>query len=49
MPYDMTDRLKIAVGSRALFQLEKENRIFEEQGIDAYEEYQISPRGRGLG
>ena len=40
MPYDMTDKLKIAVGSRALFQLEKENEIFEREGIAAYERYQ---------
>ncbi len=36
----MTDKLKIAIGSRALFQLEKENAIFEEEGIPAYEKYQ---------
>ena len=40
MPYDMTDTLKIAVGSRALFRLEKENDIFENEGIEAYERYQ---------
>ena len=40
MPYDMTDKLKIAVGSRALFQLERENEIFEKEGIEAYEKYQ---------
>ena len=36
----MTDKLKIAVGSRALFQLEKENGIFEREGVAAYERYQ---------
>ena len=40
MPYDMTDKLKIAVGSRALFRLEKENDIFEKEGVEAYERYQ---------
>ena len=40
MPYDMTDKLKIAIGSRALFQLEKENTIFEKEGVSAYEKYQ---------
>lgn len=32
--------LVVGVSSRALFDLERENRIYEEQGIDAYEEYQ---------
>ena len=41
MAYDITNRLKIAVTSRALFQLEKENMIFDEQGVEAYESYQI--------
>ena len=40
MPYDMSDKLKIAVGSRALFQLEKENAIYETEGVKAYEQYQ---------
>jgi len=41
MAYDISEQLKIAVASRALFQLEKENSIFESQGIHAYEKYQI--------
>ena len=40
MPYDMTGKLKIAVGSRALFQLEKENELFEREGVRSYEIYQ---------
>lgn len=35
------DKLVIGISSRALFKLEDSNKIFEEQGIDAYSEYQI--------
>lgn len=41
MPYDLTAPLVIGISSRALFNLEEENRIFEEQGLDAYTAYQI--------
>lgn len=41
MPYDLTRPLVIGIGSRALFNLEQENKIFEEQGVSAYEEYQV--------
>ena len=41
MPYDLAEPLVIGISSRALFNLEQENKIFEEQGLDAYEEYQI--------
>lgn len=40
MPYDLTEPLVIGISSRALFNLEAENRIFEEQGLDAYTAYQ---------
>ena len=36
MPYDIKNRLKIAVTSRALFQLEHENEIYEKEGLEAY-------------
>lgn len=42
MPWDLKDKLVVGISSRALFDLETENRIFEEQGLDAYEEYQIA-------
>lgn len=42
MPYDLSNKLKIAVTTRALFQLESENKIYEERGRAEYEEYQIS-------
>ena len=35
MPYDLTEPLVIGIGSRALFNLEQENSIFEEQGLAA--------------
>ena len=41
MPYDIKNRLKIAVTSRALFQLEHENEIYEKEGLEAYEKYQV--------
>ena len=47
--------LVIGISSRALFNLEEENKIFEQQGVNAYEEYQIqhkkentdTPMGKG--
>lgn len=41
MPYDLTNPLVIGISSRALFNLEEENSIYEEQGLQAYEEYQL--------
>ena len=41
MPYDLTNKLKIAVTTRALFQLEEENLIYLEQGRANYEKHQI--------
>ena len=42
MAYDLTDPLVIGISSRALFDLEQENAIFEQQGLTAYEEYQVA-------
>ena len=42
MAYDLTGPLVIGISSRALFDLETENKIYEEQGLGAYEEYQVS-------
>lgn len=41
MSYDLSKPLVIGISSRALFNLEQENKIFEEQGVAAYEAYQI--------
>ena len=36
------DPLVIAISSRALFNLEDSHRVFEEEGLDAYQRYQIA-------
>ena len=41
MPYDLSKPLVIGISSRALFDLEEENRIYEEEGLDPYIKYQI--------
>lgn len=41
LPLRLDDKLVIGVSSRALFDLETENKIFEEEGLDAYSAYQI--------
>ena len=45
MAWDLSNKLVVGISSRALFDLETENRIFEEQGLDAYEAYQIEHEG----
>ena len=41
MSLELEDKLVIGVSSRALFDLESENKIFENDGLDAYINYQI--------
>lgn len=41
MPYDLSKPLVIGISSRALFDLEEENGIFERSGLEAYIEHQI--------
>ena len=41
MPLNLDDKLVIGVSSRALFDLEAENKIFEENGLEEYCTYQI--------
>lgn len=41
MPYKLKDKLVVAISSRALFNLEKENEIYETEGLAAYTEHQI--------
>ena len=54
MAYDLSDKLVVAISSRALFDLERENQIFEQEGIDAYTKHQIEhentilPKGNSL-
>lgn len=42
MSWDLNGKLVVGISSRALFDLEEENRIFEEQGLEAYREYQMT-------
>jgi 5'-nucleotidase len=41
MPVSFDGKLIAAISSRALFDLEESNRVFEEQGVEAYYEYQL--------
>lgn len=40
MPYSLSDKLVIGISSRALFNLEHENTLYEQQGVQAYADYQ---------
>ena len=40
MAYDLTEPLVIGISSRALFNLEDENAVFEQYGLKAYADYQ---------
>lgn len=40
MPYDLSDKLVIGISSRALFDLEDANTIYNEQGVEAYANFQ---------
>jgi 5'-nucleotidase len=42
MVVDLSSSLVVGISSRALFDLEEANRVFEEQGVEAYREYQLS-------
>ena len=41
MAYELNDKLVVAISSRALFDLEVENKIFDERGLEAYYRYQL--------
>ena len=41
MAYNLKDKLVVAVSSRALFNLEDENKVFEQKGLDEYYKYQL--------
>ena len=40
MALDLNGKLVVGISSRALFDLEEENKIFEEQGLEAFAKYQ---------
>lgn len=42
MPASFDGKLVVAISSRALFDLEEANRVFEEQGVNAYHKYQLA-------
>ncbi|MGN0998686.1 MAG: 5'-nucleotidase [Faecousia sp.] len=42
MAMSLENKLVVGISSRALFDLEYENRIYEEQGLEAYLEYQVA-------
>ena len=44
----LAERLVVGISSRALFDLEMENRIFEEEGLESYSNYQIDNESRIL-
>ncbi|WP_198306041.1 5'-nucleotidase [Arcobacter vandammei] len=48
MAYNLNDKLVIAISSRALFDLEEENQIFEKNGLDAYYKYQLENEDKSL-
>jgi len=48
MAYNLKDKLVVAVSSRALFDLETENKIFEEKGLDEYYKYQLDNESKDL-
>lgn len=41
MPTDISHKLVVAISSRALFNLDESNAVFEQEGIEAYAKYQI--------
>jgi len=41
MAYDLQDKLVIAISSRALFNLEDENAIFDKEGLESYYKHQL--------
>lgn len=45
MPVDISQKLVVAISSRALFNLDESHQVFEEQGTDAYCNYQIAHEG----
>ena len=42
MPSHLDDKLVIAISSRALFNLDESHQVYQDQGLQAYSEYQIA-------
>jgi len=53
MAYDLQNKLVIAISSRALFDLEEENAIFDKEGLESYYKHQLdnldNPLAKGSG
>lgn len=41
MPTDFSEILVVGVSSRALFDLEKENEVFDKEGIEGFRKFQL--------
>jgi 5'-nucleotidase len=48
MPYSLDDKLVIGIASRALFDLDDANEVFERDGVEAYRKYQIERENETL-
>lgn len=48
MAYDLQDKLVIAISSRALFDLEEENAIFDSEGLESYHTHQLNRLSKPL-
>jgi len=48
MAYDLEEKLVIAISSRALFDLEEENRLFDKKGLEKYYRHQIDKESKIL-
>ena len=48
MPVDLSDILVVGVSSRALFDLEDENTLFDKEGIEGYRKYQLAHENEPL-
>jgi len=48
MAYDLSNKLVVGISSRALFNLEEENKIFEEKGVEEYAKYQLKHENDAL-
>jgi len=48
MAYNLKNKLVVGVSSRALFDLEEENKIFVEKGLDEYYKYQLENENKPL-
>ncbi len=49
MPFDLSDKLVIGISSRALFDLETENAIYEKEGVERYRAWQLAHEDEALG